>query len=112
MPPTVIRPPRVVLRPSTGPDQIADVWIEGKVENYLDTPYGKFSLLRTGQRYVIQGSRSQMNDQPNPTRARIAVDLLRDAARAHGMTHFVRDPAVMAIHAVIDAYEKLVASQK
>lgn len=53
-----------------------------------------------------------MNDQPNPTRARIAVDLLRDAARAHGMTHFVRDPAVMAIHAVIDAYEKLVASQK
>ena len=53
MPPTVIRPPRVVLRPSSGPDQIADVWIEGKVENYLDTPYGKFSLLRTGQRYVM-----------------------------------------------------------
>ena len=42
-----------MLRPKVGPDQIADVWIEGKVENYLDTPYGKFSLLRTGQRYVM-----------------------------------------------------------
>ena len=50
---TAIRPPRVVLRPKVGPDQISDVWIEGKVENYLDTPYGKFSLLRTGQRYVM-----------------------------------------------------------
>ena len=50
---TAIKPPRVVLRPASGPDQIADVWIEGKVENYLDTPYGKFSLLRTGQRYVM-----------------------------------------------------------
>ena len=48
-----LSPPRVVLRPASGPDQIADVWIEGKVENYLDTPYGKFSLLRTGQRYVM-----------------------------------------------------------
>ncbi len=51
--PKTVRPPRVVLRPTVGPDQIADVWIEGKVENYLDTPYGKFSLLRTGQRYVM-----------------------------------------------------------
>ena len=48
---TAIKPPRVVLRPASGPDQIADVWIEGKVENYLDTPHGKFSLLRTEQRY-------------------------------------------------------------
>lgn len=32
---------------------ISNVWVEGKVENYLDTPFGKFRLLRAGQRYVL-----------------------------------------------------------
>lgn len=52
-PPLPMRPPRVVLRPLSGPDMISDVWIEGQVENYLDTPFGKFRLLRAGQRYVL-----------------------------------------------------------
>lgn len=38
-------------------------------------------------------------------KARRAVDRLRDFAREHGMSHHQRDPLVLDIHAVIDAFE-------
>lgn len=52
MPPSSVRSPRIVLRPLSGPDMIADIWAEA-VPQDLDTPYGKFKLLRVGQRYVM-----------------------------------------------------------
>ena len=44
------------------------------------------------------------------TKARRAVDALRDFARMMGMDHFKRDPLVMDIHRALDAAEELGAA--